>query len=120
MVPVDNGAGFAVFVEEEGGAVVATPGVVAGYEVETDVVHVGADGLKFVGDMVGHGLVVDVDMDLFAFGEGFDEEVIGGIDGFYLSGPGVGVLGIGEPGGLVAGPFCGHEIALFFGGAHFQ
>ena len=81
-----------------------------------DVRHVGADFGQFVGDMVGHGLVVDVDVDLLALGEGFDEEVVGGVDGFNLAGPRVGVLGIGEPGGLVLSPFGGHIVALFFWG----
>ena len=94
---------------------VAAPGVVAGDEMQVDVGHVGADFGQGVGDMVGHGLVVDVDVHLFALREGFDEEVVGGVDGFNLAGPGIGVLGIGEPRGLVLCPFGGHIVALFFG-----
>ena len=66
--------------------------------------------------MVQHVLVVDVDVHLLALGEGFHEEVVGGVDGFNLARPRVGVLGIGEPSGLVARPFGGHEISLFFRG----
>ena len=79
-----------------------------------DVRHVGADFGELVGDMVGHGVVVDVDVDLLALGEGFDEEVVGGIDGLYLAGPRVVVLGIGEPGGFVLSPLGGQIVALFF------
>ena len=94
---------------------VAAPGVVAGDEVQVDVLHVGADFGQFVGHMVGHGLIVDVDVHVLTLRQGLDEEMVGRIDGLNLSGPGVGVLGIGEPRGLVLCPLGGHIVALFFG-----
>ena len=83
--------------------------------MQVDVGHVGAYFGEFVGDMVGHGLVVDVDVHLFALRQSFDEEVVGGVDGLYLARPRVVVLGIGEPGGFVLSPLGGHVVALFFG-----
>lgn len=86
-LPLQRGGAWIVFVEQEGGAVVATPGIVAGDEVQEDVLHVGADGLQLCADMVGHCLVVDVDMHLLTLGQGLDKEMVGRIDGLYLPRP---------------------------------
>ena len=93
---------------------IAAPGIVAWNEVEADTAHVSANALQLGGYMIGHSLVIDIDMHMFGLSQSLDEEVIGRIDGFYLARPRVGVLGIGEPGGLMTGPFGRHVVALFF------
>ena len=77
MVPVDDGAlGRLGAVEQERGAVVAAPGVVARYDVEAYVAHVGAYGFELAAHMLQHRLVVDVDVHRLALGQGLDEEVV--------------------------------------------
>ena len=93
---------------------IAAPGIIAGNEMQGNVLHVSPDGLEFFLDMLQHRVVVDIDMHHLALRQCLDKEMIGRIDSFYLSGPRVGVLGISEPCGLVLCPFGGHEISEFF------
>lgn len=105
-----------VAVEKERGAVVAAPGVVARYHMQADVAHVGVYRFELGAHMRQHHLVIDVDVHRLAFGDSLHEEVVRRIDSLNLARPRVWVLRVGEPRGLVPCPFCGHVVALFFGG----
>ena len=107
-------------VQQEGGAMIAAPGIVARDDMQADVLHVGADGLEFLLNVVQHSVVIDIDMYHLTLRQYFNEEMIRRIDSLNLTGPGVGILGISEPGSLVAGPLSGHIITLFFGSHFFK
>lgn len=74
-------------VQQEGWAVVAAPGVIAGDDMQKDVLHVGADSCEFMLYMIQHNTIVDIDMHLLRLCQCFDKKVVGRIDSLYLPRP---------------------------------
>ncbi len=64
------------------------------------------------------GLVVDEDVDVLATGEVADDLGVDPGDGLELSGPVLGVVGPGDPGGGVWCPLGGHAVVLIARLAH--
>ena len=58
------------------------------------------------------GEVVDEDVDVFDAGEVADDFGVDPGDGLEFSGPVLGVVGPGDPGGGVGGPLGGHAVVL--------
>jgi len=79
-------------------------------EVEAGEIGAGAEE-DAAGALLG-GIVVDEDVDVFDAGEVADDLGVDPGDGLEFSGPVLGVVGPGEPGGGVVGPFSWHSEVL--------
>ena len=110
-LPVGDGS-VACRVFEEDGAGVAEPDAVGGPAMEVDAGEVGSGSVE---DAVGAPLgrdVVDEDVDLFGAGEVAGDLGVDPGNGLEFAGPVFGVVGPGDPGGGVGGPFGGHTVVL--------
>jgi hypothetical protein len=104
---------------EEDGAGVAGPDAVGGLGVEGDVSEVDVVAFEDFFDVFGEAVVfgrLDEDVDAFGLGEEADDFGIDPGDGFEFVGPVFVVVGPGDPGGFVGGPFGRHGVAEGGGG----
>jgi hypothetical protein len=97
---------------DEDGAGVAEPDAVGGPVVEVEACEVGSGAAEVAGGAVFGGEVVDEDVDVFDLGEVADDFGVDPGDGLEFSGPVLGVVGPGDPGGGVGGPLGGHAVVL--------
>ncbi len=105
--PVGKGK-VALRAQGEDGAGVAEPDAVGGPLMEVDAGEVGSAALENGGGATLGGLVVDENVNVFDAGEVSDDLGVDPGDGLELTGPVVGVLGPGDPGGGVGLPLGGH------------
>ena len=116
-LPVGDGE-FACGIFDEDGAGVAEPDAVGGPVVEVEAGEVGSGALEEAGGAALGGEVVDEDVDVFDAGEVADDLGVDPGDGLEFSGPVLGVVGPGDPGGGVRSPLGGHAVVLVAGCRH--
>jgi hypothetical protein len=80
--------------------------------MEVEAGEVGSGAEEHATGAVLCGLVVDEDVDVLAAGEVADDLGVDPGDGLELSGPVLGVVGPGDPGGGVRGPLGWHAVVL--------
>lgn len=108
-LPVGDGeVAFRVFDEDRAG--VAEPDAVGEPLVEVEAGEIGAGTEEHAAGTVLGGVVVDEDVDVLATGEVADDLGVDPRDGLEFSGPVLGVVGPGDPGGGVGGPLGGHAV----------
>ena len=110
--PVGEG-NLALCVADKDGAGVPRPTAVSGPAVKAHVVEVGASALENTGHALQRLAVFDDDVDLLVAGEQAHDLRIEPGDGLEFSGPVLGIVGPGEPGGFVRFPFGRHAVAEF-------
>ena len=108
-LPVGDGE-VAGGVFDEDGAGVAEPDAVGLPVVEVEAGEVGSGAAEVAGGAVFGVGVVDEDVDVFDLGEVADDLGVDPGDGLEFSGPVLGVVGPGDPGGGVGGPLGGHAV----------
>ncbi len=96
---------------DEDGAGVAEPDAVGVPVVEVEAGEVGSGAAEVAGGAVLGVVVVDEDVDVFDLGEVADDFGVDPGDGLEFSGPVLGVVGPGDPGGGVGSPLGGHAVA---------
>ena len=78
--------------------------------VKVEAGEVGSGAAEVAGGAVFGVFVVDEDVDVFDLGEVADDFGVDPGDGLEFSGPVLGVVGPGDPGGGVRGPLGGHAV----------